>query len=98
MKYLSRNPKPLTNVLQGLIRNLGIEKGLRQAKVFEVWDDVVGNVNAQKTKPTRIDRGVLFVKVSDSAWRQELFLQRYEIKSKLNNALKGNIIKDIRFE
>ncbi|MFC1557731.1 DciA family protein [candidate division KSB1 bacterium] len=98
MKYLSRKPKPLTNVLHGLIKNLGIEKGLRQAQVFEVWDEVVGNVNAKKAKPSRIDRGVLFVKVSESAWRQELFLQRYEIKSKLNNVLKGNIIKDIRFE
>ena len=76
MRHLSRTPKPLTNVLNTLVKKLGIEKGLRQAQAFEVWEDVVGEIAAQKAKPSRIDRGILFVKVSNSTWRQELSLQK----------------------
>jgi len=97
MRKLSKKPVPVREVLNKLIINLDIEKGILQGKAFILWDEVVGEVNARKTKPIRIDRGRLFVEVADSAWRQELFYQKNEIIEKLNIKLRSDIIKDIIF-
>ncbi len=56
-----------------------------------------GEINASKTEPVKIERGKLFVRTSDSVWRHELILQKYEIIKKLNNKLEKNVIKDIIF-
>ena len=98
MKYLSNNPKPLRSTINNLIKRLGIESGIRQAKAIQIWDDIVGEINAKKTEVLRVERGILFIKVSDCAWRQELSMQKFDIIKRLNSALKSKIIRDIYFE
>lgn len=97
MRKLSKKPVPVREVLNKLIFNLDIEKGILQGRAFILWNEVVGEVNARKTKPIKIDRGKLFVRTTDSTWRQELFYQKNEIVKKLNIRLRSDIIKDIIF-
>jgi len=97
MRKLSKKPVPVREVLSKLIFNLDIEKGILQGRAFVLWNEVVGEINARKTKPIKIDRGKLFVETTDSTWRQELFYQKNEIIKKLNIRLRSDIIKDIIF-
>jgi len=97
MRKLSKKPVPLSEVLNKLIFNLGIEKGILQGQAFTLWDEVVGGINAKKAKPIKIDRGKLLVRTTDSTWRQELFYQKNEIIRKLNIRLRSDVVKDIIF-
>lgn len=97
MRKISKKPVPVGEVLNKLIFNLDIEKGILQGRAFILWNEVVGEVNARKTKPIKIDRGKLFVRTTNSTWRQELFYQKNEIVKKLNIRLRSDIIKDIIF-
>ncbi len=98
MRKLSKKPVPVREVLSKLIFNLDIEKGILQGRAFVLWNEVVGEINARKTKPIKIDRGILFVRTTDSTWRQELFYQKNEIIKKLNIKLRSDVIKDIIFK
>ncbi len=97
MNKKNKKPVPLKNALNNLISNLGIENGILQGQAFVLWKDAVGEINAKKTEPIRIERGKLFVKTEDSCWRQELYYQKRLIIKKINLLLKKEVIQDIIF-
>jgi predicted nucleic acid-binding Zn ribbon protein len=89
--------KPLGAALDQLIDTLGIRKKLQEQGVLEIWSEAVGEQIAQVTKATRITRGVLFISVKSGAWRQELTMRKKEIISRLNNVVRAEIVRDIKF-
>jgi len=97
MRKFLKKPVPLKSGLDNLIRNLGIDNGILQGRAFLLWNEAVGEINAKKTEPIKIERGKLFVKTTDSCWRQELYYQKDTIIKKINLLLKKDFIKDIIF-
>ena len=65
-------------------------------KVLEHWSTVVGAVVAAQTRPIDIQRDVLRVATSGSAWAQNLSFERQRILDKLNPLL-NQPLTDIRF-
>ena len=59
--------------------------------------NVVGAVIARNAQPEKIRNGTLFVKVSSPVWMQQLQFMKEMIASKLNQRLKGEIVKNIFF-
>ena len=49
------------------------------------------------TSAESVERGILIVRTTTPAWRQELLFQKKEIIKAINKELKNNIVKDIRF-
>jgi predicted nucleic acid-binding Zn ribbon protein len=90
--------KTIGDALDELIGSLGIQNKLREQNALEYWDKAVGDRIAEVAKPTRITKGVLFVSVKSSAWRNELSLRKAEILGKINEALQEEIVKDIKFQ
>ncbi len=80
-----------------LMRSLGIDRKLREYDAVVQWEQVVGAQIARIARAERISQGLLVVHVTASAWRQELTLRKSEIIRKLNEALGGEVVKDIRF-
>ena len=91
------NVQPVGSVLASLMEELGLGKKLKQYEAVRIWKEVVGERIANVATPTKIINGTLIVKVEKSTWRNELSLLKREIISKLNAALKEEIVKDIRF-
>ncbi len=48
------------------------------------WDEAVGSRIAQRTRPWRLERGVLYVRVANAAWANELALLADDILAQLN--------------
>ena len=84
-------------VLQNLLKNLGLEKRIKEQKLILDWDKIVGNKIAEKTKAFKIEGNKLFVKVESPSWRNELFYLKKDIINKLNQSVKQEVIKDIIF-
>lgn len=87
----------IASALKTLIRSSGLQKGLDQQRAIDLWSEVVGESIDSNTEPVSVEHGVLSIKTKNSAWSQELQLQKPQILEKLNKKLDKKIIKDIRF-
>jgi predicted nucleic acid-binding Zn ribbon protein len=93
----------MVNPIQSLSQILGgLEsqdnwKGRQQLQqVLSLWAAAVGEAVAAQTRPTGIQRRVLLVATSSSAWAQNLGFERVRILEKLNG-MSSLRLTDIRF-
>ena len=91
-----RHPERLTLILQKLLRQEGLELPLKQRRLIDAWDGVVGPLAARYTQEKYIRNQTLFVKITNPALRQDLSMMRSRLVTKLNQAAGGPIIADIR--
>lgn len=70
------------------------QQQLQQA--IRCWNDVVGPVVAAQAQPVAVQRNVLRVATSSSAWAQNLVFERQRILEKMNAVLSFTLT-DIRF-
>ena len=87
----------LGNVLDLLVKSLGIEKQVEQYKVFEAWNSIVGEQISKVAQPERLQNSILIVSVNNAPWRAELTYRKRDILEKIHLTLKTNSITDIRF-
>lgn len=83
-------------ILEKTMTRLGFLQKARKYQVFSQWEKMVGRM-AKHARPRRLDGDVLFVATASSVWSQELTFMSKAIISKINQALGGEYIKDIRF-
>lgn len=62
----------------------------------DLWEKAVGPQIAAQSRPGNLRKGILFVKVSNSVWMQQLHFLKEEIIGKFN-VLEKAPITDIRF-
>lgn len=93
----SRQPIKLGDALSGLIDRMGIRRRLNEANAVDAWAIVAGAQVAGVTDSVWLRGGKLFVKITSSAWRQELHLQRDMWRDKVNRHLGADIVKEIVF-
>ena len=87
----------LGDTLKMLMQSLGIEKQVEQYKIFDVWNDVVGQQVAKVAQPERLQNGVLIVTVNNAPWRSELTFRKKEILDKIHERTSSTSIIDIKF-
>lgn len=62
-----------------------------------MWPSVVGDELAARTKATRVERGVLYVRVDHGAWMQELHFIEKELLRRLRAQAPGVKLEKIKF-
>ena len=85
------------DALAGFFRSQGMEKRLREADIVRLWREIAGETISSRTEAQKVKDGILYVKVIDAAWRNELTYLRMELRNKLNEKVGKNLLKDIRF-
>jgi hypothetical protein len=90
-----RYPLPLGDVVRVELTALGLAERLREAEIWSLWPEVVGQAVAARATPLRIIKGVLTVAVSSGPWKQELAFLKGMIIEKLNDRLGGEVVKEI---
>lgn len=93
-----KRPLPLTALLEGVFAGKPVEKRLREARVWQVWSEAVGPQIAAKSQPAAFRDGTLTVRVTGSAWMQQLSLMKQEIIDQLNEAIGTTLVTDIFFK
>lgn len=88
-------PRPLSGVMQESLVGLGLAERLREAEIWRVWSDVVGETLASRARPVRIINGTLTVAVSSAPWMQELRFMTAMMKEKLNSHLGAEVVREI---
>jgi hypothetical protein len=81
------------NLLLPLIRNLGIEDGIRLAEIHKNWYDLFKDPLASHMSPYNLSEGEILLTVDSPVWLQELNYYKVDIVKKLN----PYGVKDVRF-
>jgi hypothetical protein len=95
----NKNPslERLGAVLDHSLKRFELGARLDEYGVWPIWNDVVGKTIALNAQPEKIRNGTLFVKVSSPVWMQQLQFMKEPILEKLNQRLKGEVVKTIFF-
>ncbi len=83
------------DIMKNLIKNLGIEDQILENQAIARWPEVAGLKIAQQTEVQRIKDGILFIKVKNDVWRNELLFYKRDLILKMNEKLGKSIVADI---
>jgi len=83
------------DLVDKLLKGLGLDERLQQYRALIVWQEVVGPQIAARTRPIRVREGVLEVNVDQPTWMQQLQLMKPKILAQLNAELGKASIKDL---
>lgn len=93
----TKKPKLIGHSITKLLRSMGIEEKVKEHQAINEWSNIVGENIGKVTKAQRVVNGILFVKVKNSSWRNELIYMRQEILIKIDKTVGSGIIKEVRF-
>ena len=88
--------KTLEQAIKKLIKDLGIENKVLENQVLNVWAIVVGKRISEISKAEKVENKVLFVKVLNSSWRNELLYHKRNIIDKLNKKIGKKVVEEIK--
>ncbi|HEY8279127.1 MAG TPA: DUF721 domain-containing protein [Bdellovibrionota bacterium] len=68
-----------------------------ETRVFGSWAKAVGQDVSRQARPFSFRNGILFVETRHPTWTTELTSRRHHILRKLNEALGGEVVREIHF-
>ena len=84
-------------LLDGLIRDYGLDHKVLETQVFAAWKGAVGALIARNTQPISLVNGKLTVCTSGHVWVNELQVSRGQIIPKINQAVNFPAVKTLAF-
>lgn len=93
----AKYPERIDSILSRTLKGLKIDRRLKEESVILNWKKVVGETIAAKTNPLKVKDSILFVRVENPSWRNELVFLKPKIIKELNQSVKANVIKDMVF-
>ena len=91
-------PEEISRLLSSVFENRKWRSKLELHRVFEFWDRTVGKEIAAVAQPSLFRGQVLWVKVKDSIWMQQLHFQKMLLLEKINKQFSGEKLSDIHFQ
>lgn len=95
MRYFDGNP--IKDLLEIVIKDLQIGQKLEEQKIVQAWKSTLGDYVAKNTDNIYIKDKRLFVSISSSILKQELFIGRNKIVTSINQILGKKMVEEIIF-
>ncbi len=92
-----KRPLPISALLETVFAGKPAMKRIREAKAWQFWEEAVGAHIASKAAPVAFRDGTLTVRVSGSAWMQQLSMMKLDIINTLNDAIGEPLVIDLFF-
>ena len=94
----THKPVEISRLLTTVFENRKWRSKLELHRVFEFWNKTVGKEIAAVAQPYLIRGHVLWVKVRDSIWMQQLHFQKMLLLENINKQLVNEKLSDIHFQ
>ena len=85
-------------ILKTVIESSRQDSDAQLVRIWDLWDEVVGKVVAENAQPEAFKGTLLVVRVGSSPWAHQLQFMKSDIIAKVNEALGGDFISEIRFK
>lgn len=92
-----RDPQLLGTVLDQVVRERGWRRRIGLSNVLRRWPDLVGEANAEHSKPVTYDNGVLIVDCDSTAWATAMKYAASQLVARLNEALGERTVLRVEF-
>ena len=89
--------KRIDEIIDGVIRDIGLKKAMDERDVIELWSDIAGPNLAKKTKALSFRDGCLLVSVENPSLRAQLAMRGPELIERFRRCLGRPLVKSIRF-
>lgn len=93
-----KNTEKISDILSQVLKHNNLDERLYETKVVNSWPVVLGENIMKYTTGIYFKNKKLYVQLSSSVLRQELFLTREEIKNSLNKHVGADVVKEIVFQ
>lgn len=93
-----KNTERLDDILGQVLKQNHLDEKLYETRVIKSWSLVLGENIMHYTTNIYFNKKKLYVSLSSSVLRQELFLTREEIKNSLNKYVGADVVKEIVFQ
>jgi len=94
--FQPKGPMAMGPVIKQVIGDLGLKKRYSGWQIVNQWPEIVGEKIAQASQAQRFEDGILFIKVKNASWRQELSMQTDSILEAIHKSPYGKFVKQIR--
>ena len=92
-----KSVEKLSDVLQRVMRQEGLETPLLQKRIIYAWDEVMGETVARYTGDKFIKNQTLHVQLTSPAIKQTLMMEHRALARKLNEHVGAQVIEDVQF-
>lgn len=89
--------KSIAELVKAMCREEGLETPLNEYRLINAWGEVLGAAVSFYTKDIYISNQVLYVTLTSSVLRHELFMNRKQLVRKLNEHVGAVVITAIIF-
>ncbi|MCQ2102834.1 MAG: DUF721 domain-containing protein [Fibrobacter sp.] len=89
-------PADISVLLKMVLDKNNITEDMTFKTLSEGFENIVGTLLLPHVKIDRFNKGILVLKCANSAWKQELFLQKKAIIDKCNLLLGKPAVRDVR--
>ena len=89
------DPKPIKSVLQDIVGQKSLKKGVQNVRICNSWGEIVGENVMKYTDEARFSHNILYVKIHSAPLKMELNYGIENLKQKLNNHLGLEVIQKI---
>ena len=90
-----KDPENLGNVLQQYLVAIGADKHIKEVRVTQEWDRIVGPMIARNTSDINLKEGVLTVKFRSAIVRNEISMRRTSLQKLINDAIGEEVVTNI---
>jgi hypothetical protein len=92
-----KNTELLSDVILQVLKEQRLDKPLNEKRIIDAWPLVLGTNIMNYTTELTVKNRTLYVGLSSSVLRHDLFLSREEIKKSLNKHVGVEVILEIIF-
>lgn len=93
---MQTDPKSLATALKEAAKYFKLSENIQKGDVLILFEKIVGPNISKFARVKFFFRGTLILEVESSSWKNELFMMREEIKEKINQFFKTEVVKQIR--
>ena len=91
-----QNTEPLKAVINRYLKAIGADKKLKEIRLVQQWENIIGRNIARATDDIFIKSGILFLKFNSPVVKHEVLMIKQEILKKMNDIAEEKLIYDIR--
>ena len=89
------NTQPIHEVIRDLLREMDIDRKLKEVSLVSQWETMMGRNVALRTSQIYIRNRILYVHVTSSVLKSELLMMRQVITDKLNENAGERLIERV---
>ena len=97
-KKNNKGVEHIGDVIHDVLKAYQCESGGNLARVWHLWDSIVGETIAANAQPEAFKGNILLVNVTSSVWLHQLRFLKEDIINNINNALGETFVEEIKFK